>query len=424
MLTSIVIPVHNNLEMTEACMESIEAYTPEEHEVIVVDNGSTDGTPEYILRRKGIKVIRNEENLGFARAVNAGIRASSGNYVVVLNNDVLVTPGWLSNLLYCVESDPVVGAVGPVTGNCSGVQKIPVGFQTPEEMFRFAERWNRPDPEKWFETARLVAFCLLVKREVFERVGLFDERFGQGNFEDDDFCLRARLAGYKLLVAGDTYVHHIGSATFAKSKVDYGMLMGVNQGKFAHKWASRLSGFFASYRQKCAREDFWRVDPSEVPVSELVAVGHVPPGLENMVDAVADTPQEGKWALRVRPGEAIEGLLNLRAALDGPRVTRLLTVVYRTPFGEMVSFSPRLEYPGTKGEFVLPGVTVRSFESPARSAVETAEWAADLERGVSWAFAGKVERVQEAFASALVSGSDVARLAAAHNLKMLGGLPE
>ena len=424
MLASIVIPVHNNLEMTEACLDSIKAYTPEEHEVIVVDNGSTDRTQECISRRKGIKVIRNEENLGFARAVNVGIRASSGNYVVVLNNDVLVTPGWLSNLLYCAESDPVVGAVGPVTGNCSGVQKIPVSFQTPEEMFRFAERWNRPDPEKWFETARLVAFCLLVKREVFDRVGFFDERFGQGNFEDDDFCLRVQLAGYKLLVAGDTYVHHIGSATFAKSKVDYGMLMSVNQGKFAHKWGSRLSGFIASYRQKCAREDFWRVNPMEVPIPELVAVGHIPPELEDMVDAITEEPLDGKWALRVRPGEAIEGLTNLRAALDGPRITRLVTVVYRTPFGEMVSFSPRLEYPGTKGEFVLSGVTIKSSEPPVRLPVETAEWAADLERGVSWAFAGKVERVREAFASALVSGSDVARLAAAHNLKILGDLPE
>jgi len=418
-MVSIVIPVHNNLEMTEACLDSIGVYTPEPHEVVVVDNGSTDGTRERLSRREDVKLICNPENLGFARAVNIGIRASSGNYVVVLNNDVLVTPRWLSNLLYCAESSPDVGAVGPVTANCSGCQRVPVSFASTEQMVGFAEAWNRPDPGKWFETDRLVAFCLLVKRGVFDRVGLFDERFGQGNFEDDDFCLRVRAAGCRLLVAGDTYVHHVGSATFARSKVDYGMLMGVNRGKFTHKWASRLSGFFASYRQKCVREDFWRVDPRDVPVPELVAVGHVPPGLEGIVDAAGEEPLEGKWALRVRPGEAVEGLEGLRAALDGPRVTRLVRVVYRTPVGEMVSFSPRLEYPGTKGEFVLPGVTLVSREPPLRLPVEVPEWVASLERGVAWVFAGNVGRARECCLEALRSFDPLARLVASYDLEVL-----
>lgn len=404
--TSIVIPVYNNLEMTRECLNSIRQYT-EDYEIIVVDNGSSDGTVEYLAGQKDVKVIRNDRNLGFACAVNAGIRASSGEYVVVLNNDVLVTPRWLSNMVYCAESDPAIGLVGPVTGKCSGVQKVPAQFSDPGEMFAFAEKWNQPNPSRWFDTNRLVGFCMLVKREVFGRVGLFDERFGPGNFEDDDFCLRARLAGYRLIVAGDTYVHHIGSATFASSSIDYNALMNINRNKFIQKW--QLGGIYSLFRSKHLSEN---INPARVPVPKLVVVGSVPAGLGNAVDFVSEKPVDGCWALHIDEEESIEGIDALKKALDGPRATRLVAVVYQTPIGEMVAFSPRLEYPGTAGAAVIPGVVVRTKKPPLKLGVGVPGWAANLERGVSWVFAGRLKRAKELFMSVMLANEPVAKIVA------------
>ena len=116
-LASIVIPVFNQLKYTKLCLESIMQNTDYPYELIFIDNGSTDDTPEYLHKVHNARVIRNERNLGFPKAINQGIRESRGRYVVVLNNDTLVTPSWLSRMVRCAERDERIGIVGVMTNS-------------------------------------------------------------------------------------------------------------------------------------------------------------------------------------------------------------------------------------------------------------------------------------------------------------------
>lgn len=236
-LTSIVMVTFNQLALTQACLQSIAACTPEPYEVIVVDNASTDGTVEFLKVQPSVRLIENASNLGFPKAVNQGLRVIRGRQIVLLNNDCVVTPGWLGRLLAPLAEDLNTGLVGPVSNRVSGEQEVNVDYTDLESLRAFARQWSLAHERQWQETDRLVGFCLLIRREVIDQVGWLDERFGMGNFEDDDFCLRARLAGYRCLIARDSFVHHEGHATFRAADVDLKGLLEHNQRLFAEKWS-------------------------------------------------------------------------------------------------------------------------------------------------------------------------------------------
>jgi len=237
-LTSIIILACNQLSYTKMCIESLQRCTSEPYELILVDNGSVDGTAEYFDSLEEAKVIKNHENLGFAEGCNQGIRISKGNYILLLNNDTVVTENWLSNLIACAESDSQIGLVGPRSNYVSGLQLLEVEYESLDEMQDFARQFSVRDPAKYFDLDRLVGFCLLIKKEVIDKIGLLDEQFEIGNFEDDDYCLSARRAEYRLVCAGDTFIHHFGAKTFAGNAIDYGKQMRENQTKFLKKWYS------------------------------------------------------------------------------------------------------------------------------------------------------------------------------------------
>jgi len=236
-LTSIVILGFNEVEYTKLCIDSILKYTNRSFELVLVDNGSSDGTGEYFDSIPGAKVIKNKENLGFAKGCNQGIEASSGEYMLLLNNDVIVTEGWLDNLISCMESDQKIGLVGPMSNFVAGPQQIEVPYgESIEQMLEFAKQFNRRDPSKYERTNVLIGFCLLIRRSVIEKIGLFDEDFGLGNFEDNDYCRRASAAGFDLVRAGDTFIHHFGNRTFIGNEIDWHALMHRNNKIFKEKW--------------------------------------------------------------------------------------------------------------------------------------------------------------------------------------------
>lgn len=257
---SIVMPVFNGLEYTCQCIDSLLRYTSVPYELIVIDNGSFDGTWDYLrrIKKRGslicLKTIRNPTNLGFPKACNQGIAQAQGKYIVIMNNDVIVTEGWIEGLIRCIESDQRIGLVGPMSNYVSGGQLLrDVPYRTKEEMHRFAKRYAEEHRGEKEEVKRLVAFCLLVKREVFEKIGTFDERFEIGNFEDDDLCLRARLAGFKAVIARDVFVHHYGSRTFAEMGLDYRGLMSKNLRRFREKWCAFSKGEATRVAEEAAR---------------------------------------------------------------------------------------------------------------------------------------------------------------------------
>ncbi|MDD2501826.1 MAG: glycosyltransferase [Geobacter sp.] len=240
-LVSIIILTFNRLDVTQACLDSIQRHTPQAHEIIVVDNGSSDGTVEWLKKRMGgqptIRLIENSTNRGFSAGCNQGIQAARGEYLLLLNNDTVVTADWLTGLLECLK-DQQVGVVGPVTNKISDLQQWPwCDYHDPAGLDRFAAEFRQQHRYWWIPSRRVVGFCMLFRRALVQKIGLLDEQFGSGNFEDDDFCLRASLAGYRNLIAGDVFIHHEGSATFAGNQLDYRQALLKNQALFNRKWS-------------------------------------------------------------------------------------------------------------------------------------------------------------------------------------------
>jgi GT2 family glycosyltransferase/glycosyltransferase involved in cell wall biosynthesis/Tfp pilus assembly protein PilF len=240
--TSIIVLAHNQWEHTEKCLQSIARHTPEPHEVILVDNGSTDKTSGALsalaAKDPRLRVVINRDNRGFAAGNNQGLAIARGQNIVLLNNDTVVTPGWLTRLSAVLKRHPDTGIVGPMSNHVSGPQFAnDISYADLAQLPAAAQRWAASHDGQSFEMARAVGFCLLARREVIAHIGGLDPRFGSGNFEDDDFCIRAQLAGFRIRAAKDAFIHHTGGQTFKGAKIDYRASMLRNWELFKAKWA-------------------------------------------------------------------------------------------------------------------------------------------------------------------------------------------
>ena len=202
----------------------------------MVDNNSTDATVQWIKAQKDIAFILNDINLGFPKGCNQGIEIANSENILLLNNDIIVTENWLDNLITCLYSSEDIGAVGPVSNNASYGQKINTNYTNLDEMFNFAKKYNVSNPENWEEIIKLIGFCLLVKKSILEEIGVLDELFSPGNFEDDDLSIRIRNAGYKNIICRDTFIHHYGSVSFNKNDDSFNSILLENEEKFFSKW--------------------------------------------------------------------------------------------------------------------------------------------------------------------------------------------
>jgi len=242
---SIVIVTHNGLSYTRLCIASLEHATDWPNvEILVVDNGSTDGSRQWLLeqaaaRGKAFRVISFPENRGFAPAANAGAAASNGEFLCLLNNDTVVTRGWLSALVRHLERDPSLALVGPSTNEIANEARVVVGYRDPADLESWARAFIRSNAGRAEPIEMLEMFCLLMRRSVYESVGPLDERFAVGMFEDDDYSRRVRARGLRVAVARDSFVHHWGRGTFrALPESDYLRIYEENRKRYEEKWAS------------------------------------------------------------------------------------------------------------------------------------------------------------------------------------------
>lgn len=239
---SIIVLCYNSIEYTKACLGSVLKFTYyDNYEIICVDNCSTDGTAEYLddfkKNKNNVIVIHNNENLGFSGGNNVGISMASGDFIILLNNDTYVTSGWVRDLVRPMIRDNTIGMTGPLTNNIGNEQKIKIGYRNMEEMSVAASDFIRQRKRKIFYTYNLAFFCVAIRREVISEVGLLDDQYERGFFEDDDYCRRVVSAGFKLAIVDDVFVHHHLSASFDQLGIEEKQrLMKVNMERYEAKW--------------------------------------------------------------------------------------------------------------------------------------------------------------------------------------------
>ncbi len=212
MRCDIIIPVWNQPVFTKDCIDSVLENTDIDYRLVIIDNASEDKTRLYLEGLKGVgkppvALMRNERNLGFVKAANQGIRCASAPYVCILNNDTRVTKNWLREMIGVAESAGDIGIVNPSSNNLG--QKPARG----EPIALYAAALER-ESGAFIELGAAVGFCMLIKRAVLDEIGLFDEIYGMGNFEDTDFSRRAVKKGYRCVRARGAYVWHRESSSF------------------------------------------------------------------------------------------------------------------------------------------------------------------------------------------------------------------
>ena len=244
--TSIIIPVFNKADFTFHCLRSLlREVNFADAEVIVIDNASADETPELLSHfRDHVRVVRNEENRGFVDACNQGAAEARGRYLVFLNNDTVVLPGWLEALVETAERDERVGAVGSMFLYPDGrVQEAGAVVWSNGEAFHYG--WGKSAEDRRFTFAREVDYCsgasLLIRRELFEQLGGFDQRYAPAYYEDTDLCMGVRSLGRKVVYQPASRIYHYEGATAGTDpRTGFKRYQVVNRDKFYEKWRDVL----------------------------------------------------------------------------------------------------------------------------------------------------------------------------------------
>jgi len=241
---SIIIPSFNTLSALIDCVHSVYKHSLN-FEIIIVDDGSSDGSIEWLknlaYHQTNSNVLLHDKNMGFSQSVNTGLSVAKGDYIVILNSDTVVTPGWLDSMREVFTSGKKkfkvkkIGAVGPVSNYAGGIQGIQTDNYTMDVLDKSAIDHREANKDSMALTGFLSGFCMMISAECLAEVNPFDVQFKQGFWEDNDFSLRCQLAGWSLVVDQSTFIHHIGSVTFKSMGIDTSSLMLSNQLKFYAK---------------------------------------------------------------------------------------------------------------------------------------------------------------------------------------------
>lgn len=248
-LVSVIIPVYNQLRHTAACLNAVlRELDSIPIEVIVVDDASTDGTAGYLESCSGIRVVRHVTNHGFLQSANDGAAAARGRYLHFLNNDTIVTRGWMHSLLRTFESREKVGAVGSQLRAPDGsISEAGALVWKDGNAANFGRGRSAGDPGVAFP--REVDYCsaasLMVRTDLFRELGGFSQEFAPAYYEDVDLCFRVRGAGYHVLYQPASVVLHFegaSSGTDVNSGVKRFQL--EHRQRFAEKWSAELAQHF------------------------------------------------------------------------------------------------------------------------------------------------------------------------------------
>ncbi len=241
-LVSIVIPVYNQYKYTHACLWSILNNTENfEYEIIIGDDNSSDETMHIAKKIEGITVVRNEQNLGFLLNTNNAVSHARGKYIVLMNNDIIVRKNWLDSLLKTIEQDEKVGYVGGKYLEGSGLVHEAGSFVDKNGYTGFyhqLERAKSKEVNKLKEVDYCSACGVIFKKEVWDKIGGFDEIFSPGYYEDVDLCYQIKYnLGLKIVYQPECEMYHFHGQTHGEKATKQSAL---NRAKFVQKWGKFL----------------------------------------------------------------------------------------------------------------------------------------------------------------------------------------
>ncbi len=268
---SLIVVAWNNLAYTKLFLWSIRSWTRWPYQLIFVDNGSTDGTREYLSQQEDVKLIVNKTNRGYSAAVNQAIEQVKTDYFCLLNNDLVVSPSWLTDLMEFFLKHP---KIGQLTCNSNGIidAKTPLGHVSFASWMNFKKEHSRFSAKRlwqdyygnWEEfiatnkkkNRRNVDFlkappqflggwCLLMRKSILEKIGpwLYDPRFKIAYWEDVDLSWRVGLAGYQLAVLRSVFIHHFVNTSAVNLSKRYRWIEWENRNRFFDKWNDYLTSY-------------------------------------------------------------------------------------------------------------------------------------------------------------------------------------
>lgn len=244
----ILIPHYQTLPLLKHCVASIRAGTYQDYTIFILDQASTPESRAWLSAQPDICAIDSPVNFGFPVALNLLLASCPCEWILILNSDVYIPSHSLERLYSCATFTDYFPLVGPCGMNVSGPQGIPAqNFTSIPALDNFTEQLYALHKSATRKLHRLVFFATLIHSSVFKSVGLLDERFTPGNFEDDDFCIRAIQAGFFPRYAPGIYFHHYGSATFKSHSINFAGIMQRNHAYFMAKHANHLQATLARF---------------------------------------------------------------------------------------------------------------------------------------------------------------------------------
>jgi polysaccharide pyruvyl transferase CsaB len=335
-LISILLITYNCEEFLEPCLDAVQRNTAwPNYEIVVVDNNSTDGTRTILNRYAGsdprIHLYLSSENHGFGGGNNIAARMAQGEYLVFLNPDTIVSPGWLARMLRHCKRDRSIGSVAAVTNFSGNETKVNVDYINVLEMEEFALTLAAEKAGECMDIAVAPLYCVLIPRSVWNQVGELDQEFQVGMFEDDDLSLRIRKAGYRVIAADDCFIHHFGNGSFAKlPSQDSLRIFEQNKKRYEQKWGvswkahSVRPGVRPPYEEhRFTPADFLRVKQTSKDQGALVQLHDVQPSTCTAHKGFNVQPN-GQSALVVRCDNATPGTV---VVMGGT----MLTTAYANP---------------------------------------------------------------------------------------------
>lgn len=212
------MPVYNNTALTIDCINRITKYTTIPYEIILIDDYSEENVKKAIRNIKNLIYIKNTENKGFVASANTGLRKASYPYLLLLNNDTVPSYGWLDNMVGFFENPINVTSrkyiLGPMTNSANPWQLLDSDFKNYDRVDKFCKVYNSHQHPIYKECNWVSGYCMLMHKQILKDVGYLDEGFYLGYYEDVDFCLRAKLQGYRCIISQNSYLHHLESKTF------------------------------------------------------------------------------------------------------------------------------------------------------------------------------------------------------------------